>query len=401
MATAKKGAAKDKADKETANETAKKTVRPAKDAKKGAEKKENKKDAILKDFEILTGIPDSEYFNFENKALNSLLSAMYGTPGIMRGKIIEIAGKSDVGKTALATTLTAAAQRQGVKGFHVDVEKSLNREFATLVGLDTKKLLLVRPDNGEAAMMGLRKVVRDMGGMFGVLDSSSACLPKAETEDKGGGMGAKARMMSEEMAKVDKIIAKSGANLVIISQIKTKPGVTFGNPEYVSSGGSAVGFYSRIRQIVSKVEVLKDEATKQETGYTVRSVITKNHTGPKRTTPFDLVVDNLFRIDYTKTALAWAKQFKLIDADSHMIAGSIEYSGSTDKEKLKVLAGKEHVVFEAVDAIFKKKEGGTAVAYEDQADSTEELVGTDEVNEEDFDNVIDVNAGDAEDDGDV
>lgn len=375
----------------------KKAVRQTTSAKSKADKKGDKKDTDP-GFEIMTGVPDSEYFTFADRDLNSLLSTMFGTPGIMKGKIIEIAGKSDVGKTALAASLTARAQAQGVKSFHIDAEKSLTKEFAMHLGLDTKNLLLVKPDHGEGAMMGLRKVVREMGGKFGVLDSSTACLPKAETNDKGGGMGAQARMMSEEMKKVDKIIDKAGANLIIISQVKTKPGVTFGNPDYVSSGGSAVGFHSRIRMIVNKVQVEKDESTKQELGFVVRATITKNHTGPKRTTPFDLCVDHLFRIDLPKTALAWAKFFKLLDKENKTIAG-MKYEGTYDDEIVESITGKAYVVFEAVDAIFKKREAGEKISFDEQKDTTDGLVETDDV---EFGNIVAVTDEElADDDGDV
>ena len=359
------------------NETVKKTVRKSKPVEEKDARKLEKKSADDLGFEISTGVPDSEYFTFENRSLNALFSTMFGTPGIMKGKIIEIAGKSDVGKTALSTTLTAYAQAQGVRGFHIDAEKSLTKEFASHLKLDTQKLLLVRPDHGEGAMMGLRKVVREYGGMFGVLDSSTACLPKDETNDKGGGMGAQARMMSQEMKKVDKVIDKAKAILIIISQIKTKPGVTFGNPDYVSSGGSAVGFHSRIRMIVSKVEVEKDESTKQEVGFTVRATITKNHTGPKRTTPFDLRVDHMFRIDLAKTALAWAKQFKLLNKEAKEVCG-IKLDKTFDKDIEAALSGKEYLVFEAVDALFKAREAGGGNTFTEQDDSTDELAGTDD-----------------------
>ena len=345
-------------------------------------------------YEIVHGIPDSQYFTFKDENWNSLISAIFGTPGIMRGKIIEIAGKSDVGKSALARSFTAMAQAQGEVGFDIDAEKSLTKEFAAKLGLDTKKLLLVRPDHGEGAMLGLRKVVQ-MGGKFGVLDSSTACLPKAETNDEGGGMGAQARMMSSEMKKVDKIIDKYGANLIIISQIKTKPGVTFGNPDYVSSGGSAVGFHSRIRMIISKVEVEKDEATKQEMGFTVRVVVTKNHTGPKRTSPFDLSVDHMFRIDLTKTAVKWAKQWKLVDRDKKTICGVAYDRAGHDADLEKAIKGKESAVFAEVDAIFQERESGKVPTFEEQADSTGEVVG------EDMEGMNVVDVSDDEDDGEI
>ena len=85
-------------------------------------------------YSVIEGIPESEYLNFENKAMDAMISTIFGTPGIMKGKIIELAGKSDVGKTAMALTFTSMLQKQGVRCGHVDVEKALTKEFATHLG---------------------------------------------------------------------------------------------------------------------------------------------------------------------------------------------------------------------------------------------------------------------------
>lgn len=361
-------------------------------------------------FEILEGIPESEYFKFEDRSLNALFSAMFGTPGLTRGKIYEIAGKSDVGKSALALRMIGWAQKQGEKGFDIDVEKGLNKEFAKKLGIDTSKLMVISPDHGEGAMKGLRVAVRDKGRTFGVLDSSTACLPENETNDAGGGMGAQARMMSSEMKKVDKIVAKYGAILFVISQVKTKPGVAFGNPEYVSSGGSAVGFHSRVRMVISKVEVEKDDKSadaifqKQEKRFTMRLVISKNHTGPKRTIPFDLIVGNpnMFDIEITKTAVRWAKNFKLVDANKKLVAG-VPFDGrGTEKDLEDALAGKEYKVFEAVDEIFKKREEGLEVVVPENADEGDEGFAGVEIGGESSDEFekVDLSATE-EDDGEV
>jgi len=412
MARPKKGVSEKVVTAEEKKEAKKASTPKASDSlSKKVEKEASEKAKKDDGFEILEGIPDSEYFKFEDRSLNSLFAAMFGTPGLTRGKIYEIAGKSDVGKSALALRLIGFAQKQGEKGFDIDVEKGLNKEFAKKLGIDASKLMVISPDHGEGAMKGLRVAIRDKGRSFGVLDSSTACLPENETNDAGGGMGAQARMMSSEMKKVDKIVAKHGAILFVISQVKTKPGVAFGNPEYVSSGGSAVGFHSRVRMVISKVEVEKDDKAsdaifqKQEKSFTMRLVISKNHTGPKRTVPFDLIVGNpnMFDIELTKTAVRWAKNFKLVDTSKKSVAG-IPFEGrGTEKDLEEVLKGQEYVVFEAVDAIFKAREDGLDVVAPENAEEGDDMfkgveiqgdVGSDEFEK------VDLNAVE-EDDGEV
>lgn len=317
------------------------------------------------------GVPDSEYLVFEDRNLNSFMSAMLATPGLMKGKIIDLAAKSDVGKTAFSGLILGTAQRQNEQIFWCDAERSATKEFLTLLNIDTKKLMLSKPYSGEEAMASIKEMVK-AGGRVGVLDSTTACVPESELESKSGAMATQARMMGQEMRKVDKVIADASANLITISQIKEKPGVSFGNPEYVSSGGSAVGYHARIRLTARRVEQKVDEATRQILHYHVRFSVGKNHTGFKRTSPFDLVVNNRFEPIWDETALHWAKQFKLVDRDNKTICG-IEYKGrGTDADLRAAIAGKEHLVFDEADAQMKANEAA-GVVFEEQDDTTDSL----------------------------
>lgn len=344
---------------------------------KQSKKEKDKKSKNNFDGTISIGIADTKYRYLKNKALMSMWRTVLGTPGFVKGKVYEFSGKSDVGKSALASSLAADFQSQGETTGYNNVEKVLNKDFAIKLGYDPKKLVVINPHDGESAFLGACKIIRENNVKVLVFDSSGACTPRAVMNGESS-MAQLARLTSVEMPKLDKEVDINEVTVFMISQVKDKPGVVFGNPEYVT-GGSAVGFYSRVRIKLNAVEAEKgkDEMASQRIAYTVRMTVFKNHTGPKRTVPFDMVVDNMFRPLLPETAYKWAQKFNLIDEKKNSVCG-VEVTGKmTAANIVKALDGNEAAVFDAVDAIFARLESGEKVALpEEEAD-----VGLDDVND--------------------
>lgn len=359
MARPKKTESVEQKEVKTESKAVKKTTPKAeKDAKKAENKLLMEKDGLL----IEMGLPETQYRTTGDRSIDAFFATVMGTPGFVKGKVYEFAGKSDVGKTALSGLLLGKFQTQGDRGFFINAEGSLNPEFAKSLGINVGQMIHVRPEHGDAAFVGLRKVLKEMNGQFGVLDSTASMKPRAQVEEDRADMAASARLAASKMPAIEALVARTGATLVLISQIKLNPGVSFGSPEY-TSGGSAYGYHSRVRMRFDAVKEEKDEETKQKIGYTLRIKVTKNHTAMKRTTPFDLIVDNAFRPRWTETALAWAKQFKLVNEEKLTVAGMPyqKVGRSKDAGLLEALRGKEYVVFEAVDNLFREAEKGNFV----------------------------------------
>ena len=85
--------------------------------------------------------------------------------GLPRGRIVEVYGANSCGKTTQFILACANAQRQypDQPVLYIDVEHSLNIEYAQQLGLDTHpdKWILVQPDSAEEALDILVKNVRD------------------------------------------------------------------------------------------------------------------------------------------------------------------------------------------------------------------------------------------------
>ncbi len=80
-----------------------------------------------------------------------------------------------------------------------------------------------------------------------VVDSYPAMLPANMDDDTGkAGIGAQARMFSDQLKRIKGRMRSKAVTILGINQLRTKPMVMFGSPEY-EPGGEALKFYSDMR----------------------------------------------------------------------------------------------------------------------------------------------------------
>ncbi len=182
------------------------------------------------------------------------LDLALGIGGYPRGRIIEIYGPESSGKTTLALTAIAQAQKQGGVAAFVDAEHALDVTYARKLGVNTEDVLISQPDTGEQALEITETLVRSGAIDILVVDSVAALTPRAEIEGDMGDshMGLQARLMSQALRKLTAAISRSQCTVVFINQIRMKIGVMFGNPE-TTTGGNALKFYSSVRLDVRRI----------------------------------------------------------------------------------------------------------------------------------------------------
>src|ERR687887_1287365 len=83
---------------------------------------------------------------------NILIDRALGVGGFPRGRIVEIFGPESSGKTTLALTVIAQAQKRGGLAAFIDVEHALDPKYARVVGVNLDDLLVSQPDSGEDAL---------------------------------------------------------------------------------------------------------------------------------------------------------------------------------------------------------------------------------------------------------
>ncbi|MCB9514819.1 MAG: recombinase RecA [Candidatus Krumholzibacteriia bacterium] len=187
-----------------------------------------------------------------------ILDHALGIGGVPRGRVTEIYGPEGSGKTTLALSVVANAQRLGGTAAFVDAEHALDPIYARKIGVDVDKLLVSQPDTGEQALEIVEVLVRSGALDVVVVDSVAALVPAAEIEGEMGDahMGLQARLMSQALRKLTGIVSKSNTSLIFLNQIRMKIGVLFGNPE-TTTGGNALKFYSSVRMDIRRTQAIK------------------------------------------------------------------------------------------------------------------------------------------------
>jgi recombination protein RecA len=248
-------------------------------------------EAVKEEDTVPTGIPPLDRF-------------LHG--GVWMGRVTEISGPNESGKTSLCYAIMAAMCRGMAEGhqglaLYVDAERAFNREYAEKMGVDVKRVFLCEPQYGQQAFQRIYEFSRDVllmrqgldpstrvrkgsektgyhfeydplpggpwtGRAVAFIDSLAALMSLAEFERveqgkfDGNQMAEQARMSSVGMREIVGVISESRVALVITNQqrenISSGP-MSFG-PKKTTPGGSAPLYYASVRLETGRREQIKD-----------------------------------------------------------------------------------------------------------------------------------------------
>ena len=206
------------------------------------------------------------------------LDAALAVGGVPRGRITEIYGLEGAGKTTLALSVIAQAQRSGGSACFIDAEHALDLPWAATVGVDLGRLVLCRPEHGEQALQVAELLIRCGGLDVLVVDSIAALVPKVELDGEMGQRhaGVQANLLSQALRKLCGPIARAGTAMLVTNQLRQRAGIP-GTPVY-TSGGRALGYYASLRLDLRPLGQLKQDG--RVVGSRIRVQVNKNKVAP-------------------------------------------------------------------------------------------------------------------------
>lgn len=176
-----------------------------------------------------------------------------GAPGLPCGLITEIFGPPDSGKTTACIEALAEVQRQGGIAILMLTERKFDLPRAEDMGVNVKRLIVYRPRTVEA----VREFVHDIcitvakrnskKPVIILWDSLAATPCEKELNEKRGDFAAdQAAAVAVLLRKTQAMIRDHNIAFVMLNQISTKIGATFGKKTQ-AKGGFAPKFYSALR----------------------------------------------------------------------------------------------------------------------------------------------------------
>lgn len=112
-----------------------------------------------------------------------------GSGGIPLGKLTEISGPAESGKTSLALSIVAQANRLGLTCAWIDADHTFDLGYARKRGVLPDRVLYSDPPDAEQALGILEALVRTADLGLIVLDSANGLIPHAELQQELGKTG--------------------------------------------------------------------------------------------------------------------------------------------------------------------------------------------------------------------
>jgi recombination protein RecA len=222
------------------------------------------------------------------------LDLAFGVGGWVRGRLAEIWGKDDLGKTTLGMMAVREAQRivPDLSAFWVDMEQKWDWPWARTHGIITTKdrFRLYLPDSAEDVADAIKEALRSGLWSIIVLDSIGAMIPEiAKEKDANQAVMMKQAQIVTRMVQIAAVEArKSQTAVLMLNQVRADTSLSF---KTTTTGGG----FSLKHCSTQKVELksggspplsIMVDGVKQQVGHQVAAFVERNKVGVAKKTAF-------------------------------------------------------------------------------------------------------------------
>jgi len=241
--------------------------------------KDLKSDKKFKDVMISKGSnPDLviKKLPFEVPMLDNLLGG-----GLPIGKYTLIYGSYSVGKTFLIQKIISSTQKKCIRLAYIDVDKSYEPSWWSIVGVDIDNLIVAQPNTGEQVFDLALHLVESKFGLV-IIDSLDLVVPTAEVEADFGNQTmnlslSRAKLISTGLRKIKAV--NTDTTLVCANHISEGIGAF---SQWKIPGGRAQEDFASVMMWISRganikeSEVKKNGAEDKRVGFNIKVMLEKD-----------------------------------------------------------------------------------------------------------------------------
>lgn len=279
--------------------------------------------------------------------------------GFPVGRVSEITGLEQSGKSLLASHALLNTQKKDGLAVYIDTENAISKEYLEAIGLDLKQMLYIPLETVEDIFETIDVIIDKVRSsdkdrlVTIVVDSIAGASTKTEMSadfDKDGYATAKALIISKAMRKITNLIGRERICLIITNQLRQKLNAPAFSDPWTTPGGKGIPFHASVRLRLSSIGAIKTKVDghDQIVGSRVKAKLVKNRVGPPlRECEYEVYFDS--GIDDFSSWLTTMKDYGLVNQ-----AGA--WYSWTDKDSGEVIKFQSKEFVEKIISVTKYKE---------------------------------------------
>jgi len=220
-------------------------------------------------------VKGDNFRDFDVLETGMFLDALSGIAGLPLGRMVEFFGTQNSGKSTCAMQVIAAAQKKGLQCLYIDTEYSYTSEYAERLGVDTKKLDVLRELTAETTLDQVEEFIKAGKHKVIVLDSLGQLSSRIWFEKESGAktIGTQASLIGSFVMKTIPYVVMNKILFIGISHER----VTMEWGKIFALGGNKWAEKKKLSfRFREKTIRMQGEAV---LGKTIEVIVIKNHVG--------------------------------------------------------------------------------------------------------------------------